>query len=100
MHNGQVLHANVSQQGVAKGAAVWQDQTTIAGGSFTLTATGILKKGTQYFLNYYVDVNGNGACDVTPTDDVWRLPIPPVSDSLVITVTYNTNFANLGCSGF
>ncbi len=67
---------------------------------FTLMGTGALVKGQSYFLNYYVDVNDNGACDQTPDDHVWRIDIAPVQDNVIENVSYNENFSNLGCGNF
>jgi hypothetical protein len=61
---------------------------------------GVLQKGLSYNLNYYVDLNGNGKCEISPTDEVFRLLVPTVQDHVVLSVQYNTSFSNLGCGGF
>jgi len=95
---GKTIYAGIVPQG-GKGQD-WSASDMITAGAFTMQGMGALKKGQAYNLNYYVDLNGNNACDPTPTDEVWRLSIPPVQEHLTITLPYNTSFSNIGCGGF
>jgi len=97
--NGLMLHAGVVPQGSSKGF-IWEDVTTIENGTFSVQGTAVLSKGVGYFLNYYVDKNMNGMCDLTPTDDVYRISIPPVQGHVVADVTREKNLSNIGCGGF
>jgi len=54
----------------------------------------------QCFLNYFVDLNENQACEITPDDAVWRLDIGAAQGHLDVALSYHEGFANLGCSGF
>jgi hypothetical protein len=97
--NGLVLHAGLVVQGSTKGF-IWQSSAAIMNGSFSLQGMDVLQKGVSYFLNYYVDINKNGTCEATPTDDVFRLSMPNVQDNVIVTVTPNMTLSNLGCGGF
>jgi hypothetical protein len=97
--NGLMLHAGVVPQGSNKGF-IWEDVTTVENGTFSVQGTAVLSKGIGYFLNYYVDKNTNGMCDLTPTDDVYRISIPPVQGHVVADVTREKNLSNIGCGGF
>jgi len=99
MDNGKMLHAGVIQQG-GKPGLDWQDAAAVAGGAVTLMGTGVLKKGTAYNLNYYIDLNMDGKCEITPTDEVYRVSIPIVQDNVIVTVTPNMAQSNFGCGGF
>jgi hypothetical protein len=97
--NGLMLHAGVVPQGSSKGF-IWEDATPIENGTFTVKGTAVLSKGIGYFLNYYVDKNRNGTCELTPTDGVYRVSIPPVQGHVVADVTREKNISNIGCGGF
>jgi hypothetical protein len=97
--NGLMLHAGVVPQGSSKGF-IWEDATPIENGTFTVKGTAVLSKGIGYFLNYYVDKNMNGTCELTPTDGVYRVSIPPVQGHVVADVTREKNISNIGCGGF
>ena len=73
---------------------------TVMGGGFSMQGTAVLQKGIAYNLNYYADVDGNGKCEPTQGDHIWRISIPPVQDNVIANVSHNTNFSNLGCGGF
>lgn len=98
-HDGMTIHAGIVPQGSQDGFT-WQSSATVAGGSFMMDAPGALTKGTVYNLHYYVDINGNGSCDATPTDHVWRTSLPPIQEHLTATLVHDTNFVNLGCGNF
>jgi hypothetical protein len=98
-NNGLMLHAGAVPQGSNKGF-IWEDATVIESGTFSVHGTAVLSKGVGYFLNYYVDKNQNGMCDQTPTDDVYRISIPPVQGHVVADVTLDENLSNIGCGGF
>jgi hypothetical protein len=97
-HDGMMVYAGIVPQGGQD--FDWMGSAEVAGGAFTLQGPGALQKGALYNLNYYVDVNGNGACDATPTDHVWRTSLPPAQENLTITLVHSENFSNLGCGGF
>lgn len=97
-HDGMMVYAGIVPQGGQD--FDWSASAEVTGGAFTLQGPGALQKGAQYFLNYYVDVNGNGACDITPTDHVWRMSLPAVQENLTITLVHSEDFSNIGCGGF
>ena len=97
-HDGQTLHAGLVEQGVM--GLAWEGSAVVQNGSFTIDGPGALKKGVGYLLNYYADVNGNQACEPTPTDHVWRTSLSPVSDHVFLVATHDAPMSNLGCSGF
>lgn len=98
-HDGMTIHAGIVPQGSQDGFT-WQSSAVVAGGSFMMDAPGALTKGTPYNLHYYVDINGNGSCDATPTDHVWRISLLPIQEHLTATLVHDTNFVNLGCGNF
>ncbi len=97
--NGLMVHAGIVPQGSNKGF-IWEDAATVANGTFTVQGVAVLTKGVGYFLNFYVDKNQNGACDSTPTDNVYRISISPVQGHVVADVTRDQNLSNIGCGGF
>jgi len=97
--NGLMVHAGIVPQGSNKGF-IWEDAATVANGTFTVQGVAVLTKGVGYFLNFYVDKNQNGACDSTPTDNVYRISISPVQGHVVADVTRDKNLSNIGCGGF
>lgn len=98
--DGETLHWGIQVQGDQSGTLVYKTSVTIAGGAFSSTAMGVLEKGTNYNLNYFVDVDGDGIC-VSNEQPVWRVQLPSVQSHLHVSVTYDlANATNLGCSGF
>ena len=72
----------------------------IQGGAFSSSSPGVLDKGATYFVNYFIDINGNTECDSTPTDAVFRISLPPINANVHLDVTDDeTYLGNLGCSG-
>jgi hypothetical protein len=97
--NGMAFFYGLQQQGQM--GLVYETSFDISGGGFSSAGTGVLQKGVSYNLGYFVDINGNMACDLTPTDAVWRVQVANVQSNLTVTVGGNdTNTSNLGCSGF
>jgi hypothetical protein len=96
--DGKTVHFGLVVQGQM--GLDYESSVVIAGGSFSTMNAGVLDKGTSYFLNYYVDVNDNQACEQNPTDLVARLPLGPIQEHLDVEVTAETNPSNLGCAGF
>jgi hypothetical protein len=98
MNNGQTVHLGFVKQGGKN--FDFQSSAVVANGTFTIMGPQALTKGVLYNMNYYADVNNNGLCDQTPTDEVWRISLAPVMQNQVITVTHNQVQSNIGCGGF
>ena len=96
-HNEQVLTAAVVDR--SNGRIVKQESTSVAEGGFSFEWTGLLEASKNYFLDYYVDMNGNGVCDDPQTDHSWRLKIEEVSNDLNFTDTHHTDFKRV-CTTF
>jgi len=97
--NGKAFFYGLQQQG--QSGLTYETSFDISGGGFSSTGTGVLQKGVSYNLGYFVDINGNMACDLTPADAVWRIQLPNVQTNLTVTVGGDdANTSNLGCSGF
>ncbi len=96
--DGKTVYVGLQRQGQA--GLEFQDSAVIAAGGFTVSGQGVLQKNLPYFLNYFVDLNENQACEITPDDAVWRLDIGAAQGHLDVALSYHEGFANLGCSGF
>jgi hypothetical protein len=70
LHNGQLLSVAVTPS--TGGAAVARDAMVVAGGNFAFAFADLLQPGTDYNIDYYVDVNRDGVCNAPPTDHGWR----------------------------
>jgi hypothetical protein len=98
VHDGKTLYWGLVEQGQA--GLVYETSEVIAGGAFSSTGVAVVEKGKSYFLNYFVDKNGNQACDITPEDDVWRISLSNVQGSIELDVSFASGMSNLGCGGF
>jgi len=97
-HNGQTL--GVAIVSLADGSVIATDSVTVADGAFSFEWLGLLDEGASYFVDYYADFDGSGACDAPPTDHVWRESIDVVAADVDLAVTHNTNFAPEACDSF
>ncbi len=100
-HPGQTLKAAlVRSDGVVAGTK----STTVSSdgyGTFSVTFAGLLVSGASYFLDYYVDYNSNGVCDLYPTDHVWRnSSVTAVAGAVNLSVDHNAtqNTASNACA--
>jgi hypothetical protein len=70
-HDGQSVSLVIAEAGTMN--QVGETGDTFAGGDLVLSIPGALQEGTSYDIYWYVDVNGNVACDAPPTDHSWEL---------------------------
>ncbi|MCF8368481.1 MAG: T9SS type A sorting domain-containing protein [Bacteroidales bacterium] len=55
-----------------------------------------LVSGTNYFVDFYADLNGNGIYDAPPTDHAWRIELIDVEGDEDDNFDHNTNFTDIG----
>jgi hypothetical protein len=67
---------------------------SIAMTSFDLEVGG-LEVGASYRIDFYADMNGNGAYDAPPTDHAWRLEVADLAERETIAFMHNTNFDDI-----
>jgi hypothetical protein len=70
------------------------------GGDFSFTWPGLLESGTSYRLDYSIDLDGNGSCDMSPKDANWHQDVPKVSDSDVVVTSNPGNNIVSACPSF
>ncbi|MEJ2594033.1 MAG: T9SS type A sorting domain-containing protein [bacterium] len=54
-----------------------------------------IEDGSNFFVDFYADHNGNGWYDAPPTDHAWRLSAEDVSGGDEILFSHNTNFTDI-----
>jgi len=67
----------------------------ITAASFTLTLPGIVASGTEYQVDFYADLNGNGEYNAPMTDHAWREMGTANGSGLTITFQHNTTFTDV-----
>lgn len=97
-HDGQTVHAVAvrSSNGAVVGAP---KAAVVTAGAFSVSWPSMAVAGVDYEARYYVDVNGNSACDPPGTDHSWVAPFPAVSGDTTLAVTHSTTFAGV-CGSF
>jgi hypothetical protein len=98
VHDGKTLYWGIVPQGAM--GLDYDASVSIEGGAFSSTGTGVLAKGSSYFVHYFVDKNENQTCEATPEDDVWRIPLSNVQTHIELDVLFASAMSNLGCGGF
>ena len=61
---------------------------------FTVQIPG-LKLNTEYKVEFYADLNGNGIYDSPPTDHAWRVDFTDNSGDESLDFSHNTNFTDI-----
>lgn len=61
---------------------------------FSVMASG-LELGSDYYVDFYADHNGNGVYDPPPADHAWRLDLMDVTGDSQLDFTHNTNFTDI-----
>ncbi|NNE07622.1 MAG: hypothetical protein HKN20_03565 [Gemmatimonadetes bacterium] len=69
---------------------------SIASADFTLVIPGIIRQGTEYTVDYYADLNGNGGYDAPTADHAWRDIATGGPSGLTIDFAHNTTFTDIG----
>ena len=96
-HEGQTLVVAVHE---AMGFAfVAGDFAPVTGGQFAFAFPGVLVGGQGYFVDYFVDVNGDSRCN--GADLMWHLVVPPVTADVVIADVYDPATIDIqACAAF
>ncbi len=68
---------------------------SIASADFTITIPGVVHDGTEYSVDYYADLNGNGEYDAPTADHAWRDIATAGASGLTIDFAHNTNFTDI-----
>ena len=81
-------------------AAVGTLEVTIDAEPFVVSSPNAVTEGQSYTLYYYVDINGNDACDgpELTMDHAWSMPIAEVTAAVEVTDVHNTDFSAGDCS--
>ena len=76
-HEGKVVRAALSRVFDATTLGGPIQETVVVAGRFEIIFVGLLfdEARETTVIDYYVDVDGDGACDAPPEDHVWRLPL-------------------------
>ncbi len=67
---------------------------SISSADFTIQIPG-LKLNTEYKVEFYADLNGNGLYDSPPTDHAWRVDFTDNSGDETLDFSHNTNFTDI-----
>lgn len=67
---------------------------SIPSADFTVQIPG-LKLNTEYKVEFYADVNGNGLYDTPPTDHAWSLDFTDNTGDAALDFSHNTNFTDI-----
>lgn len=59
----------------------------------------ILEVGGSYHVDFYADLNGNGAYDAPPADHAWRLVVNNAMGDVDLDFTHNTTFTDISDTG-
>lgn len=96
-HNSQTLRAAVVQIQAQVADAV--SSAVVAQGAFEIRFPGSLRDGTSYFVDFYADVDRDGACD-SLVDSAWRIDLLPISSDVVLEETRSDGFEPMACASF
>ena len=96
-HNDQVLYVAVVER--SQDQVLIRDSVTVKDGVFAFEWEDLFEESKDYFLDYYVDMNGNGVCDEPQTDHSWRVKIDNVNENLSFTDTHHLDFKRV-CHSF
>ncbi len=62
--------------------------------SFSIEVMGI-EDGESYNIDFYADLNENGAYDAPPTDHAWRIELMNVDGDEIVDFAHNTTFTDI-----
>ncbi len=93
-HVGQLFEMRIVEQGTGREVGrTHLDE--VYDKEFTVYAQG-MKAGTDYFVDFYADLNGNGLYDAPPNDHAWRLSVSTGDDGdKEVSFQHNTNFTDV-----
>lgn len=92
-HASQTIRAALVQS--SDGATLDVQKATIAatGTAFSFTFAPSVDLSAAYKVQYWVDFDGDAACDAPPTDHQWEVDVPAGQGS--VSVSHNTTFTNV-----
>lgn len=94
-HMGQLFQVRVEK--VSDGEQVaFYEMASITDATFETNFPHVLQEGESYDIEYWADFNGNGIYDAPPTDHSWRSTFTSITGNQNLTLTHNTNFADIG----
>ena len=96
-HVGQMVRARVLNRTLK--TVVKDDEMLLTTANQSFSWPQLLQNGHDYYLDFYADLNGNGACDSPDTDHTWRLKINQASADIAIDDKHNMNFSDI-CKSF
>jgi hypothetical protein len=67
---------------------------SIPSANFSLQIVG-LQRNTEYNIDFYADVNGNGLYNVPPADHAWRITFTNTTGNVSQAFSHNTNFTDI-----
>lgn len=67
---------------------------SIPSANFQVQVVG-LKLNTEYKVQFYADLNGNGLYDIPPTDHAWQLTFNNPSGDATVDFSHNTTFTDI-----
>ncbi len=95
--NGQTIRAALVQGDTRE--VVGDETFVLSDGTFSFKWPSAVSAGRSYYIDHFVDTDGNGQCDPPPVDEVWRTEVSSVRGPTTIEGPHNTNY-NASCSSF
>jgi hypothetical protein len=96
-YDGMTLYWGLQQQGEM--GLTLDGKVVVDAGGFRVDVPNAFSKGGSYNINYFVDANDDGDCEIG-VDPAWRQQLSNVQDGTTIQVTAASGFmSNFGCSG-
>lgn len=68
---------------------------SVPGASFTVSIPGIVQANEDYSVDFFADLNGNGAYDPPPADHAWRLDASSDGAGLSVTFAHAATFTDI-----
>ncbi|HOX46176.1 MAG TPA: hypothetical protein PK668_21410 [Myxococcota bacterium] len=96
-HEGQTVFAALVR--ADRGEVVASGSDAVAGGAFRVLLPGELEPGHDYRVDYYADVDGDGAC-ADGADHVWEAAVPAFDGDALLGVTHSLDFRPEACASF
>lgn len=94
-HLGQNLYLRVRHAGTGlEVARTWVNPVVVS--NFTVPVPDILILGETYYVEFWADVDMDGAYDWPVGDHSWRRTIGPVAGPVTLSFTHDTNWDYLG----
>ena len=91
-HIGQDFYVRIVEQG--SGDMIDVKHRIIAQAAFDVVLEG-LQAGTDYYLEFFADLDGNHFYDSPPGDHAWRIEVTSVTEDTEIDFSHNTNFTDI-----